>query len=973
MKKAIYKVYFIFLISVFLIFLIFINKSKAQGLIFSEIMYNPQGTDTGNEWFEIFNNSTSSIIIDSTWRFNDGSNHLINFSGNSGEILAETFFVISSNKNNFLNKYPDYNKQLFESSFSLNNTSGILKFLQGTNLITEQSYNSTLGGNDNDKSIEREDFSVEENTWRESYVNGGTPGEVPSTPLPNNPPTAVAGSDVNIFLGNSIVFDASLSSDLDGDFLNFSWFIENELISTEKTFFYEFYEEGIYNVYLVVSDGASSSTDSLIVEVVRRDYNTVPNVHVDLVEDFYNINDIINFNACSSSDAEDDGLNFYWDFADNTSSTDCNVNHVYSDIGNYNVQLIVGDGIDNSTWSKNINITNNTKVVLNEIFPNPKGSDDSEWIEIKNIGDMSVNLENWYLQDESGKKYIFSKNNFDSLILLEDQFITVEYSISKITLNNSSEKIFLFDGSGNKVDETFYLNAPESQSFARFENSWQWTKTITPSTENIREIILKPEAIIDISGDLIVNKEILFSASNSYDSNGYDLEYKWYIGNSLKARTEEFSSTFNKAETKQIKLVVINTEGLEDEEIKSIEIKKDTASTSSESGDYCFSTSTEGKIIISEIFPNPKGKDDGEFIEIYNPNSSDIDITNWKLNDTSKTFYKLGGVLKTGEYLVIEKNISKISLNNSNEEVKLFDCAGNLIWKIFYDKSFEDKSYSYETSNKNYFWTNEISPGEENTYEENLEDKLQKELDEAQVTDISLIKSADKNQTVFVTGIVTALQDELYKNMILVCDFDIFSKSTNYENCVYVYSKEFPKIDYGSIVQIYGNIYITKNINKVKIKNKEDVLVLEKYSLSEIEVLDIDDVNDDLLGNVLGVSGVVKKKNKKSFDLKIDDIVFRIKIYNSKINLDNINLEDSIFVYGVLEKYNEQLILIPRNNNDIVKQQVLGIQELSSTSSVKLNQSKKNNTFLVLEKTFSSLFSKLTKFFTFIKNKVNIK
>ena len=42
-------------------FFIFIPFCHSQQI--SEIMYDPAGSDTGNEWIEIFNNTTSSKIM----------------------------------------------------------------------------------------------------------------------------------------------------------------------------------------------------------------------------------------------------------------------------------------------------------------------------------------------------------------------------------------------------------------------------------------------------------------------------------------------------------------------------------------------------------------------------------------------------------------------------------------------------------------------------------------------------------------------------------------------------------------------------------------------------------------------------------------------------------------------------------------------------------------------------------------------
>ena len=75
----------------------------------------------------------------------------------------------------------------------------------------------------------------------------------------------------------------------------------------------------------------------------------------------------------------------------------------------------------------------------------------------------------------------------------------------------------------------------------------------------------------------------------------------------------------------------------------------------------------EEKIIINEIFPNPKGRDFGkEFIELHNNSSNEVILKNWILRRISKKGiiknYKFKDVdkIKKGEYYKVKFSI----LNN---------------------------------------------------------------------------------------------------------------------------------------------------------------------------------------------------------------------------------------------------------------------------------------------------------------------
>ena len=87
------------------------------------------------------------------------------------------------------------------------------------------------------------------------------------TIIVNNPPVAIAGNDATILLGESITFDASLSSDSDGNIVSYRWFDNNGLfdVSTSSTT-QTFSTAGTYIVSLEVrdNDGKTSTATQTI-------------------------------------------------------------------------------------------------------------------------------------------------------------------------------------------------------------------------------------------------------------------------------------------------------------------------------------------------------------------------------------------------------------------------------------------------------------------------------------------------------------------------------------------------------------------------------------------------------------------------------------------------------------------------------------------------------------------------------------
>jgi PKD repeat protein len=192
--------------------------------------------------------------------------------------------------------------------------------------------------------------------------------EVGST---NTAPVANAGADQSVVAGDNVTFDASNSSDVDGDALTYSWDFDGDDAedATGVAPTYSFATAGTYTVNLTVSDGTDSATDSLVVTVGEA--NTPPVIASEELDPDTNISatvdESISFDVSNSSDADSDDLTYSWDFDEDGTEDSANATatYTYDTAGTYDVSLTVSDGTDS--------VTETYSVVVEEASEEPVG------------------------------------------------------------------------------------------------------------------------------------------------------------------------------------------------------------------------------------------------------------------------------------------------------------------------------------------------------------------------------------------------------------------------------------------------------------------------------------------------------------------------------------------------------------------------------------------------------------------------
>jgi len=191
-------------------------------------------------------------------------------------------------------------------------------------------------------------------------------------------------------------------------------------------------------------------------------------------------------------------------------------------------------------------------------------------------------------------------------------------------------------------------------------------------------------------------------------------------------------------------------------------------------------------IFFNEILPNTKvgeRDEEKEYIEIFNQNDFEVDLSNWKITDTmgnTNNFILTKGVkIKSKGFLVFYRPETKITLNNDVDGLKLLDPNGKIVDVVNYQKA--PRGRSYNKTRDGWFWSNTLTPGSENvisktkTVEENQNNSLkesvdysEKSLEKEVPTYIASLKESSKKEKNNFLPFIAAFTTALFSGIIIL-------------------------------------------------------------------------------------------------------------------------------------------------------------------------------------------------------------
>lgn len=426
-------------------------------------------------------------------------------------------------------------------------------------------------------------------------------------------------------------------------------------------------------------------------------------------------------------------------------------------------------------------------------------------------------------------------------------------------------------------------------------------------------------------------EEIYFDGSESFDPEGGDLEFWWDFGDGQSGIGSEISHLYEESGNFVVELRVRDQGGLESQDQLEVNIENDEV----------IDPATWEGVYLSEIMPNPEGADEsGEWIELYNDGYEAKNLQGLKIDDAEggSSPYTFGGeVIESGEYLVVDRPMSGLALNNDADEARLLEVDGQVAETVSYSAGAEGQAYALAEGE--WSWTNEPTPGAENMVDEEGRDSSKNDSNEEEAsTETNSSSSTDKDKTDAETNensqinpkVVSCAQAKkeaknewLKVQGVVTAPPGLFSETYLYIQDetggfkVYYSKKEWPKIEFGSVVAAIGKKSETKEGHKINLADPADIQVVGESDEPAAESRKTGEVSEVDEGKLVIVSGKIIRKTSTNYYL--DDGSGELKVYFDKdLGLKpEWEKEETVTVAGIVGQTDDGVRLMPRKESDL--------------------------------------------------------
>lgn len=186
-------------------------------------------------------------------------------------------------------------------------------------------------------------------TVRDGRGGVGTAQQTVAVSMPppaNRAPTAVlTATPATPQVGAVVVFDASGSTDPDGDVLSYSWTFGDGAVGSGVVASHAYATRGPFTVTLTVDDGRGgiATAQSVVAPTLPPGENRAPTAVITSFARALTGAPLV-FDGRGSFDPDGDGLSYRWQFGDGAEGSGPEATHAFASAGSYVVTLTVSDG-----------------------------------------------------------------------------------------------------------------------------------------------------------------------------------------------------------------------------------------------------------------------------------------------------------------------------------------------------------------------------------------------------------------------------------------------------------------------------------------------------------------------------------------------------------------------------------------------------------------------------------------------------
>ena len=367
---------------------------------------------------------------------------------------------------------------------------------------------------------------------------------------PSEPPVADAGEDKYALTSETVQFDASASSDPEGDELTYHWDFGDGTVLTDAgpTPTHTFGNPDTYEVEVTVEDSVGQTdTDTVLANI--RDENGAPVADAGEDKSILNMT-TARFDGSASSDPEDDDLTYEWDFDDGNSGSGEVAEHKFTERGTYSVALTVTD---------------------------PWGASDTD--------SATVEVQNNPPEAQVTPPEDYGTTTDDRLILPVDGTLEWAGSESSDIDGDSLAYTWTFDdgttANGETVEHTYTT-----------EGDYTVTMEVDDGhggidTEEVPISVQSVDPVADAGDDKVtaLGYTVEFDGTDSYDPNEGSLSYEWALGDGTTKTGATVTHEYSQTGDIEVTLTVTDADGNTDTDTLIVEVREDnTAPTADATG-----------------------------------------------------------------------------------------------------------------------------------------------------------------------------------------------------------------------------------------------------------------------------------------------------------------------------------------------------------------------------------------------------